>query len=87
MNISEELLKQWEKLQSPGDAEKIAAMAKPPISGETVRRALRFRKCSDEVFTLLCAYYKKKAQLVIDEASDPVLIEANQILSDAEQVD
>jgi hypothetical protein len=85
MVIPDTLFKQWEVLFSPGDGEKIAALAKPPISGETVRRAMRFKRCSDEVFKLICFYYEEKASMIIDETNNPILQEANKFIENAAQ--
>lgn len=84
MNIPESLFKQWEGLFSPGDGEKIAALAKPPVSGETIRRALRFKKCSDDIFKLICFYYEEKANMVVEETKKPILKQAQKILENAE---
>ena len=87
MVISEDLLKSWEPLQSAGDAEKIAAMMQPQIHIESVRRALRDRKCSDKLFKCLVDYYRAKAEMVAEAVSDPIIRQVNEMLNGAEQVD
>lgn len=63
MIIPEKLLKKWEVLRSPGDAEKMADRL-PGAAAETFNRAMRLGKCRDEVFKVLAEFYEEKANTI-----------------------
>jgi hypothetical protein len=63
MKIPEKILKKWEVLRSPGDSEKLAERI-PGSTPETFQRAFRERKCRDEVFEAMAAFYQEKSDLV-----------------------
>ena len=63
MEIPAKLIKKWEALRSPGDAEKMAEKL-PGTAAETFNRAIRLGKCRDEVFKIMAAFYEEKASLI-----------------------
>jgi hypothetical protein len=63
MEIPDKLIKKWQALRSPGDAEKMAEKL-PGSAAETFNRAFRESKCRDEVFKVMAEYYDEKAELI-----------------------
>lgn len=63
MVIPDKILKKWEALRSPGDADKMAEKL-PGTAAETFNRAFRQGKCRDEVFKIMGIFYDEKAQLI-----------------------
>lgn len=63
MNIPDKLVKKWEALRSPGDAEKMAERLEGSAA-ETFNRAFREGKCRDEVFKVMADFYEEKAKLI-----------------------
>jgi hypothetical protein len=62
MKIPNKLLRDWEKLKSNGDAQKIAEIA--GVSVMTVYRAFREEVCNDDVLEAIAKYYKEKKDRV-----------------------
>ena len=62
MRIPHSLLKEWARLKSAGDAQKIAEMA--GCSPMTVYRAFREEVCNDNVLEAIAAYYKEKKERI-----------------------
>jgi hypothetical protein len=63
MVIPQELMEKWKVLRSPGDAAKISEQI-GDCSEETINRAFREGKCSDEVFKGIADFYDAKAKLI-----------------------
>lgn len=63
MEIPSKLIKKWEALRSPGDADKMAEKLSGSAS-ETFNRAFRQGKCRDEVFEIMAAFYEEKAKVI-----------------------
>jgi len=63
MEIPDKLIKKWQALRSPGDAEKMAEKLQGSAA-ETFNRAMREGKCRDEVFKIMADYYNEKAELL-----------------------
>lgn len=58
MKIPEEIFNKWKDLRSHGDGKKIAKTG--GISEMDVSRAFNTQECSDEVFTVIASFYRKK---------------------------
>lgn len=63
MIIPGKLMKKWEALRTPGDAEKMAERL-DGSAGETFNRAFRQGKCRDEVFKVMATFYEEKVNLI-----------------------
>lgn len=63
MEIPAKLIKKWEALRSPGDADKMAERL-PGSAPETFNRAFRLGKCRDQVFEVMAPFYEEKAKLI-----------------------
>lgn len=65
MTIPKKYTDAWGLLYSHGDALKLS-----DISGyhpETIRRALRDRRCSDELFVIMKEYFDNKKNMIEDD--------------------
>lgn len=63
MEIPEKLIRKWKTLRSPNDTKEMAKLL-PESAPETFNRAFREKKCRDEVFNVMAAFYEKKAELI-----------------------
>jgi AcrR family transcriptional regulator len=68
MRIPNQLLREWEKLRSGGDAIKIAELAN--VSPMTIYRAFRDEVCNDKVLDVIAKYYKEKKAKIDNLISD-----------------
>lgn len=67
MILPKKLIDKWRLLRSPGDADKIKAIAASKgfeYSDELVNRVLRSGKCNDELFKIMAEFYKEKGELL-----------------------
>lgn len=58
MTIPKSILEEWTSLHTHGDAIKISDLAN--VHPETVRRAIRTGRMSDELFQVIKEYYENK---------------------------
>jgi hypothetical protein len=63
MEIPKKLYDKWQALRSYGDSKDMSELL-PGTAPETFNRAFREKKCRDDVFETMAAFYEKKAALI-----------------------